>query len=77
MSQNDRYERVVLSTHWDGLIGPSSHTDEVVVMRCTECESLVLPGQEGAHDAWHKRIDHIAANANLGARSFSRGGRIG
>lgn len=53
---NDRYERVVLASIWDGLIGPSSHTEEVVVMRCRACASLVACDDEDAHDRWHLRV---------------------
>lgn len=53
---NNRYERVVLLSVWDGLIGPSGHTDEAVAMKCRNCKALVQPGDEDSHDNWHQKI---------------------
>jgi len=72
---DERYERVVLYSHWDGFIGESSHTETVEVMRCTACEALVLPGRQAGHDRWHESLTQRLGRAFFGIGGFPRSPR--
>lgn len=54
-----KFERSVIFRQSNGVIGPGHHATEVVLYRCLDCGSAVLPPDVDTHQRWHEGNAHI------------------
>ena len=51
-----RYEEVELAYISNGMIGPGHYGRWIRVMKCLTCLSLIMPGDEESHTAYHDNL---------------------